>query len=266
MRRSEYSVVRKEGTTAYTDRMDVNQTLDGIRFRLRLARAVTVLTGSGISADSGIPTFRGADGLWKTFRAEDLATPEAFARNPHLVWEWYNWRREVIASKQPNAAHEALVELERRFESRAARFHLITQNVDGLHRAAGSQRVTEMHGNIWRVRCTSCGSVTDNRDVPIQMLPTCVECQAVLRPHIVWFGEALAEEDLQKSYEALESCEVLLIIGTSGLVYPAASFAPVAKAAGAYVVELNLETTPSTELVDCSLQGRAKDLVPALLE
>ena len=255
-----------EGTTAYTGQMGANHPFDDIRSRLERARAVAVLTGSGISADSGIPTFRGADGLWKTFRAEELATPEAFARNPHLVWEWYNWRREVIAAKQPNAAHEALVELERRLESRADRFHLITQNVDGLHRAAGSRHVTEIHGNIWRVRCTGCGGVADNRDVPIQILPTCIHCQAVLRPHIVWFGEALAEEDLRESYEALESCEVLLIIGTSGLVYPAASFAPVAKAAGAYVVELNLETTPSTEVVDCAFQGRAKDLVPALLE
>ena len=254
-----------EGTTAYTGRMGANQPFDDIRSRLERARAVAVLTGSGISADSGIPTFRGADGLWKTFRAEELATPEAFVRNPHLVWEWYNWRREVIAAKQPNAAHEALVELERRLESRAGRFHLITQNVDGLHRAAGSRHVTEIHGNIWRVRCTGCGGVADNRDVPIQLLPTCIHCQAVLRPHIVWFGEALAEEDLRESYEALESCEVLLIIGTSGLVYPAASFAPVAKAAGAYVVELNLETTPSIDVVDCAFQGRAKDLVPALL-
>jgi NAD-dependent deacetylase len=250
---------------AYSGRMDVNRPFEDARSRVARAHAVAVLTGSGISADSGVPTFRGADGLWKTFRAEDLATPEAFSRDPHLVWEWYNWRRELIAGKHPNAAHEALVGLERRLESQGDRFHLITQNVDGLHRAAGSRHVTEIHGNIWRVRCTHCGRVTDNRDVPIQILPTCTHCQAVLRPHIVWFGEALAEEDLQKSYDALESCEVLLIIGTSGLVYPAASFAPVAKTAGAYVAELNLETTPSTELVDCSFQGRAKDLVPALL-
>jgi NAD-dependent deacetylase len=246
--------------------MSVEQSLDDVRSRLARARAVTVLTGSGISADSGIPTFRGTDGLWKTFRAEDLATPEAFARDPYVVWEWYNWRRELIATKRPNAAHDALVELERRLESRAGRFRLITQNVDGLHRAAGSRHVTEIHGNIWRVRCTGCGDLSDNHEVPLQILPMCRQCRAMLRPHIVWFGEALGEEDLRTSYEALESCEILLIIGTSGLVYPAASFAPVAKAVGAYVVELNLGTTPSTELVDCSFQGRAKDLVPALLE
>lgn len=246
--------------------MSVNQPFDDIRIRLAQARAVTVLTGSGISADSGVPTFRGADGLWKNFRAEDLATPEAFARDPHLVWEWYNWRRELIASKRPNAAHEALVELEGRLGARTGKFRLITQNVDGLHRTAGSRHVTEIHGNIWRVRCTGCGRVADNREVPIQILPRCGQCQAVLRPHIVWFGEALAEEDLRESDKALESCEVLLIVGTSGLVYPAASFAAVAKAAGAYVVELNLETTPYKDVVDCSIQGRAKDLVPALLE
>ncbi|HTK87663.1 MAG TPA: NAD-dependent deacylase [Nitrospiraceae bacterium] len=255
-----------EATTAYTGQMGVEQSLDDVRFRLARSRAVTVLTGSGISADSGIPTFRGTDGLWNTFRAEDLATPEAFARDPYLVWKWYNWRRELIAGKQPNAAHDALVELERRLESRAGRFHLITQNVDGLHRAAGSRRMTEIHGSIWRVRCTGCGALSDNREVPIQIPPMCIQCRAMLRPDIVWFGEALAEEDLRTSYEASESCEILLIIGTSGLVYPAASFAPVAKAAGAYVVELNLEITPSTEVVDCAFQGRAKNLVPALLE
>jgi NAD-dependent deacetylase len=236
-----------------------------ITARLARAAAVTVLTGSGVSADSGIPTFRGTDGLWRNFRAEDLATPEAFSRDPYLVWEWYNWRRELIAAKQPNPAHYALAELEQRLSSRKARFRLITQNVDGLHRMAGSQLVTEIHGNIWRVRCTGCGRIADNHDVPIRILPKCNECRAVLRPHIVWFGEALAEADLRESYAALESGEVFLIIGTSGIVYPAASFAPVAKATGAYVVEINLETTPYAGIVDRSFQGRAQDLVPALL-
>ena len=229
--------------------------------RLKAARSVTVLTGAGISADSGVPTFRGADGLWRNFRAEDLATPEAFERDPRLVWEWYNWRRELIASKRPNPAHDAVATLERRF----SRFWLITQNVDGLHRDAGSTRLSEIHGNIWKVRCTVCGLVEDNRQVPIPIPPSCTTCHEMVRPHIVWFGESLAAEDIAKSYETLESCEVLLIIGTSGIVYPAASFAPVARAAGAFVVEINLDATPAPSVVDVALQGRAKDLVPLLL-
>ena len=241
--------------------MQRESSIRAVRARLSTARAVTVLTGAGISADSGVPTFRGADGLWRNFRAEDLATPEAFARDPRLVWEWYNWRRELIATKSPNPAHYALADLERRLEE----FWLITQNVDGLHRAAGSQKLSEIHGNIWKVRCTRCGRMDENREVPITILPSCAACGGLLRPHIVWFGESLAKEDLNRSYEALGRCELLLIIGTSGIVYPAASFAPVAKAAGAFVVEINLDATPQTEVVDVSLQGRAKEVVPELL-
>jgi NAD-dependent deacetylase len=232
-----------------------------VKAQLAAARSVAVLTGAGISADSGVPTFRGADGLWRNFRAEDLATPEAFERDPHLVWEWYNWRRELIATKKPNPAHAAVAEMERRFPG----FWLITQNVDGLHRMAGSTRLSEIHGNIWKVRCTACGLVEDNRQVPIPIPPACSACGKLVRPHIVWFGESLAAEDIEKSREALESCEVLLIIGTSGIVYPAASFAPIAKSAGAFVVEINLDATPNSGVVDVSLQGRAKDIVPLLL-
>jgi NAD-dependent deacetylase len=232
-----------------------------VRARLSNARAVTVLTGAGISADSGVPTFRGKDGLWRNFRAEDLATPEAFARDPRLVWEWYNWRREIIAGKLPNPAHATLVEMERRFD----RFWLITQNVDGLHRLAGSTKLSEIHGNIWKVRCTACGRVDTNHAVPIPILPLCAACRGLLRPHIVWFGESLDSEELGRSFDAVNSCEVMLIIGTSGIVYPAASFAPGAKAAGAFVAEINFDPTPNSELVDLSIQGKAKDLVPLLL-
>jgi NAD-dependent deacetylase len=231
------------------------------RTRLASARRVTVLTGAGISADSGVPTFRGADGLWRTYRAEDLATPEAFARDPRLVWEWYNWRRELIATKSPNPAHRAIVKLERRHEH----FWLITQNVDGLHRAAGSQRLSEIHGNIWKVRCTGCGVISENREIPLPILPMCRLCNALLRPHIVWFGESLREEDLRRCNEALRACDLLLVIGTSGVVYPAAGFASIAKEVGALVIEINLGSTPQSNLVDLSLQGRAKDLVPQLL-
>jgi NAD-dependent deacetylase len=232
-----------------------------VKERLASAHAIAVLTGAGISADSGVPTFRGSEGLWRQYRPEDLATPEAFERDPRLVWEWYNWRRELIATKQPNPAHHAVVELERR----APRFRLITQNVDGLHRAAGSQQLCEIHGNIWMVRCTACGKVAENRDVPIQILPACKDCRSLLRPHIVWFGESLAEEDLHRSYAALQSSDLCLIIGTSGVVYPAAGFASIAKDAGAFVAEINLDKTPQADLVDLSLQGRAKDIVPLLL-
>ena len=161
--------------------MQLSAGIPEVKARLAGARAVTVLTGAGISADSGVPTFRGADGLWRNHRAEDLATPEAFARNPRLVWEWYNWRRELLAAKIPNAAHHALVELEQRVE----RFWLITQNVDGLHPAAGSRNLSEIHGNIWKVRCTQCRQVQENRAVPIPMLPLCPACGGLLRPHIV---------------------------------------------------------------------------------
>lgn len=235
--------------------------LEELHERLEQADRVVVLTGAGISADSGVPTFRGADGLWRHYRAEDLATPEAFERDPRLVWEWYNWRRELIATTRPNAAHHALVELEQRTQH----FWLITQNIDGLHRDAGSEQLSEIHGNIWMVRCTQCRQVTENRLVPIPILPSCAACGGLLRPHIVWFGESLATEDLQTSYAALESCEVLLIIGTSGVVYPAASFAPVAKQAGAFVAEVNLDPTPNSDVVDVSIRGRASELVPRLL-
>lgn len=241
--------------------MPQDSSLSQLKARLASARVVAVLTGAGISADSGVPTFRGADGLWRNFRAEDLATPEAFARDPRLVWEWYDWRRGLIATKSPNPAHYALVELERRCE----RFWLITQNVDGFHAAAGSQQLIELHGNIWKVRCTKCGQVTLNRDVPITILPTCSACGGLLRPHIVWFGESLDPHDIARSEEALHACQVLLIVGTSGVVYPAAGFASVAQAAGAFVAEMNLDPTPNSSVVDVSIQGRAKDVVPELL-
>lgn len=232
-----------------------------VKARLSGARAVTVLTGAGISADSGVPTFRGADGLWRSYRAEDLATPEAFARDPRLVWEWYNWRRELIATKRPNPAHQALVELEQRVE----RFWLITQNVDGLHPDAGARKLSEIHGNIWKVRCTQCRQVHANREVPIPILPFCPACGGLLRPHIVWFGESLDPDDLDRSVAAVGACEVLLIIGTSGVVYPAASFASLAKQAGSFVAEINLDPTPNSQIVDVAIQGRAKEVVPELV-
>lgn len=242
--------------------MPFRSDLDLVKQQVAAAQGITVLTGAGISADSGVPTFRGADGLWRNFRAEDLATPEAFERDPRLVWEWYNWRRELIRTKQPNEAHKAIVTLERR----CPLFWLITQNVDGLHRDAGSQKLSEIHGNIWKVRCTGCGRVDQNREVPIAILPSCPYCQSLLRPHIVWFGEPLFAEDLDRCSKAVRQCDVMLVIGTSGIVYPAAGFAALAKEAGAFVAEINLDLRSQPSIVDVALQGRAKDLVPLLVE
>jgi len=237
--------------------------IEQVRARLASARQITVLTGAGISADSGIPTFRGPEGLWRNFRAEELATPQAFARDPNLVWEWYNWRRDLIATKAPNAAHRALAEMEDRMKSRRAEFNLLTQNVDGLHGQAGSRNLTELHGNIWRVRCTGCNAVTEDRRVPIPIPPHCSACGHLLRPHIVWFGESLNPEDIDRAIEALETCDLMLVIGTSGVVQPAASFASTARAAGAFVVEINPDT--SSTAAHLALRGRAAELVPQLI-
>lgn len=234
---------------------------DKARSRLGESKSIAVLTGAGISADSGVPTFRGPDGLWRNFRPEDLATPEAFLRDPILVWEWYDWRRGKVAACRPNPAHEALV----RLEERIPRFALLTQNVDGLHREAGSRNIVELHGNIWKVRCTKCHEVGDNRDVPIQVPPHCKACGGLLRPHIVWFGESLDPDDIQAALDAAESCDVFLVVGTSGIVQPAASFVSVAKRAGAFVIEANLDSTPNTGIVDVHLAGRAADVLPALI-
>jgi NAD-dependent protein deacetylase/lipoamidase len=231
------------------------------RERIAAANAVAVLTGAGISADSGIPTFRGEDGLWQNFRAEELATPEAFERDPRLVWEWYNWRRELIATKKPNAAHYALAELERRRDA----FMLVTQNVDGLHVEAGSRNLIELHGDLWKVRCTKCGQVTENRDVPIAILPYCMHCNGLLRPNVVWFGEVLYAPDVLKSARAFEGCDLMLVIGTSGIVQPAASFVSMAKDHGAFVVEINVTETAASPAADALLLGRAAEVVSQLL-
>lgn len=228
--------------------------------RISSARSVTVLTGAGISADSGVPTFRGEGGLWKQFRAEELATPEAFESHPEIVWEWYHWRRKIISEKHPNPAHEALVFMERACPD----FTLITQNVDGLHTVAGSRKIIEMHGSLWRVRCTGCGRTAENRSLDLPLLPSCESCQALLRPDVVWFGEAINPEDLKRCLEACKGGEVFLVVGTSGVVQPASSFASVAKAHGAFTIEVN---TVESEMMDrdALLIGRASEVVPQLV-
>jgi len=232
-----------------------------LRGRLADACRVTVLTGAGVSAESGVPTFRGPEGLWRSHRAEDLATPEAFARDPRLVWEWYDWRRRLIAGCRPNAAHAAIASL----EARVPDFLLITQNVDGLHRRAGTRRIVELHGNLWRVRCLAEGSVEEYLDPSLPSLPPHCRCGALLRPDVVWFGEALPTDAIRQAYDAVESCDVMLVVGTSALVQPAASLPRIAKAHGAYVAEVNLEPTPLSAIADESHLGRAGEILPALL-
>jgi NAD-dependent deacetylase len=230
--------------------------------RIKGAARVVVLTGAGISQESGVPTFRGADGLWQNFRAEDLATLEAFEKDPVLVWQWYDWRRSLIKPLKPNAAHYALADLEKRTKD----FTLVTQNVDGLHKDAGSEHPIEMHGTLWGVRCTKCHKSFENRDVPIHIPPKCEACGGLLRPAVVWFGEALDQEILYEIYHCLERAQAMLVVGTSGAVQPAASFGLAAKRAGAFVAEVNRSKTPQSGFFDVSLQGKAGELLPKLVE
>lgn len=232
--------------------------IEALRKKLASARSVTVLTGAGISADSGVPTFRGEEGLWKQFRPEELATPEAFDAQPEVVWEWYHWRRQNISTKEPNRAHFSLAELEKRVP-----LTLITQNVDGLHTAAGSRNLIELHGSLWRLRCTGCNRTKEERSLHLSLLPKCERCSALLRPDVVWFGEAINPENLEKSIAASREGEILLVVGTSAVVQPAASFASLAKREGAFVIEVN--PVPALEAVaDASLAGRASEMIPQL--
>jgi NAD-dependent protein deacetylase/lipoamidase len=231
-----------------------------LRKKLKNAERVAVLTGAGISAESGVPTFRGADGLWKNYQVTDLATPDAFARDPKLVWEFYNWRRRLISGVNENPAHRALVELERLIP----RFTLITQNVDGLHLLAGTGNLLEIHGNLWKVRCTRCSRITLDRSPDMGEFPLCDSCGGLLRPHVVWFGESLDPDLLRMAVDAARQCQVMLVIGTSAVVQPAAALALEAKSAGAVLAEINTDRTPHTGIMDFALKGRAGEIVPML--
>jgi NAD-dependent protein deacetylase/lipoamidase len=235
--------------------------LDQLAARISASKRITVLTGAGVSAASGVPTFRGPQGLWRNFRPESLATPEAFHRDPKLVWEWYNWRREILATKKPNRAHEVLANWSRRFPE----FRLITQNVDGLHERAGTQNVIRFHGSIWEVlclnRCDAAPSRWWDETVPYpEIPPRCPHCGGLIRPGVVWFGEGIEEDVMRQSIEALD-CDVFFTIGTSSLVYPAASLVHEAKARGAYTVEINVEATRASEQLDLALQGPAEKIL-----
>ena len=229
---------------------------------LRGANFVTALTGAGISAESGIATFRDAsEGLWARFDPRELATPSAFARNPKRVWDWYAWRRERVAEAQPNAGHRALAALERR----AREFLLITQNVDGLHQRAGSRNVVELHGNIARVKCSRDGTLVERWEAKKDEVPRCPRCGAFLRPDVVWFEEMLPEDALAAAEEAARRCDVLLVVGTSAEVYPAAALPDSARASGAIVVEVNPNATALSAAADHVLRGAAGVVLPALL-
>ena len=233
----------------------------GLVEALRGARRVVALTGSGISAESGVPTFRDAQtGLWSSYDPLELAPPEAFDRDPELVWRWYAWRRGLVESARPNAGHRALADLERR----APAFSIVTQNVDSLHQEAGSSNVVELHGNIRRSRCPA-EDVSVEPEVTEYLPPLCPNCGSPLRPDVVWFGEALPAGGLRVASEAARSCDVFLSVGTSGLVYPAASLPYEALEAGAVLVEINPDPTPLSAHADFVVQGRAGDVLPRLV-
>ncbi len=231
-----------------------------VRSVVQQASRIAVLTGAGISAESGIPTFRGPGGIWRTYKAEDLATPEAFARDPEFVWEWYDYRRSVIAEVQPNAGHRALVD----WEKRVKEFTLITQNVDGLHDRAGSRAILKVHGDIWMVRCMECGREREEKSARLSEIPPRCGCGGIERPGVVWFGEALPAAVWERAKRAVQEVEIMLVVGTSAVVHPVAGLVELAKSRGAVVVEVNVADTPVTPGADYSLRGPAGTVLPTL--
>jgi len=224
-------------------------------------RRVVALTGAGMSAESGVPTFRGQAGLWEDGTLEDLATPAGFARDPRRVWAWYDARRRQISRCAPNAGHHALA----RYAKMHPDLRLVTQNVDGLHAAAGSPRIIALHGDLFRVRCTRDGATREDRRAPLPEIPPRCSCGALLRPDVVWFGESLPEDAMEEATEASRAAELFLSIGTSAVVYPAAALPEIAKRNGAYLVEINIEETPMSSLADEVIRAPAAETLPVLL-
>lgn len=230
---------------------------------LRKSERVAALTGAGVSQESGLRTFRDAQtGLWSQYKPTELASPEAYERDPKLVWDWYAIRREKVGEVEPNPGHYALVDMAHHILD----FSLITQNVDNLHRKAGSPLVIELHGNLQRAKCSSCGQQAEAWDDADSGIPRCESCGSLLRPDVVWFGESLPRAELEAAVEAARACQVFLSIGTSGLVQPAASLAYAARNKGAVVVEINAEPTPLTEKVDFALHGKSGEVLPSLVQ
>ena len=247
--------------------------IDEVRGWLSVATRVLVLSGAGASAESGVPTFRGAGGLWRKHDAMSLATPEAFRRDPRGVWAWYRWRQMLVRRCAPNAGHRALVQLEQRCEE----FLVATQNVDGLHTEAGSQHVVELHGNLFADRCVECDTTASSWDAAAHFdvdperpetdpeLPVCSWCGGLMRPGVVWFGESLPVEAFHAAERAARTADVLLIVGTSGVVYPAAGLADVAARAGANVAVLNPDASPHESLAHATLRGPSAEILPLLI-
>lgn len=231
---------------------------------IRKARFIAVLTGAGISAESGVPTFRDPDGIWARFSASELATPEAFAENPRRVWEWYGMRRREMSKAEPNSGHHAFAQL----EIRVPRFLLITQNIDNLHFRAGNRHIAEIHGNIFRNRCQRCGNIEmDERHnfAEPNPLPICAECGSPARVDVVWFGEPLPERELSLAIQAARTCDVFISAGTSAKVYPAAHFPEMAVERGAKLIEVNLEPTHLSPMAEVSLIGKTGEILPSLV-
>lgn len=229
---------------------------------LREASHVAVLTGAGISAESGVPTFRDAQtGLWARYDPTELATPQAFQRDPALVWNWYTWRRELVQGASPNPGHYALAQM----AHRVPRLTLITQNVDSLHQLAGSEDVIELHGNLSRIKCSACGRIADDWSASAEVPPRCSQCHGRLRPDVVWFGENLPAAAIQQAFAAATNCDLFLVVGTSSLVQPAASLPLEALSKGTAVIEINPNPTPLTPLADIILSGPSGVILPELV-
>ncbi len=236
---------------------------DRIADIMNTCRRCVVLTGAGISAESGVPTFRGMDGLWNKYRPEQLATMEAFQADSKLVWEWYNWRRGLIEKVEPNPGHHSLVEM----EAALADYTLVTQNVDGLHRRAGSKQVVELHGNIHSSKCARCQAVAEyGLKVDPENIPACSHCGGRIRPDVVWFGESLDGEVIEAAFKAAESADLFFSIGTSAIVHPAASLPVTAKRAGATLVEINPDRTPLTDMADFYIQANSGEVLPEIMK
>ncbi|KAG7513771.1 hypothetical protein JOB18_016217 [Solea senegalensis] len=252
------------------------------------AKNIAIITGAGVSAESGVPTFRGAGGYWRKWQAQELATPEAFSRNPSRVWEFYHYRREVMITKNPNQAHLAIAGCEERLAKQGRKVTVITQNIDELHRGAGSKNVLELHGSLFKTRCMSCGHEAANHrrpicaalagkgapspdthdaEIPVEQLPRCEQtgCRGLLRPAVVWFGETLDSDILTSAEQVLDSCDLCLVVGTSSVVYPAAMFAPQVAARRVPVAEFNMEHTPATMNFKFHFHGPCGTTLPPAL-